>query len=65
MMSTVIIYFLFKILFGEILPMFTAGGELVDFGAYCVKRLCENDVISRAYLSKIGTHGEGIYNDAS
>ena len=41
--------------------MHTASGELVDFGAYCVKRLCENDDISRAYTCKIGTHGAGVY----
>ena len=49
-----------KVLFGEILPMHTASGELVNFGAYCVKRLCENDDISRAYTCKIGTHGAGM-----
>lgn len=52
------LYFI-KVLFGEILPMHTAGGELVDFAVYCVKRLCENDDISRAYTCKIGTHGAG------
>ena len=50
--------------------MHTAGGELVDYGIYCVKRLCENDDISRAYMCKIGTHGAGtlallVYNALS
>ena len=48
-----------KVLFGEKLPMHTAGGEMVDFATYCVKKLCENDNISRAYMCKIGTHGAG------
>ena len=41
--------------------MHTAGGELVDFGVYCVRRLCENDDISQAYMCKMGTHGPGMY----
>lgn len=53
-----ILYFI-QVLFGEALLMLTAGGELVDFGAYCVKRLCENDNISRTYMYKTGTHGPG------
>ena len=59
--SSGVSFVFFKVLFGEILPVFTGSGEMMDFGAYCVKRLCENDDISRAYLYKIGTHGAGSH----